>query len=147
MKKKEQKGKRTLLPAEERRTSLLGTKVNAFQKRTIKEKARRCGLSVSDYLLMVGCGCEPKSRLSDDERSALRELDLHRSDLRRFFANFNSMNAEERKKILRTTASVMEWLSLLASQANEVDAFLRRVGTANRLPKEQRAKDGKEGEA
>lgn len=145
MEKKEQKGKRTLLAAEERRTCLLGTKVNAFQKRTIKEKARRCGLSVSDYLLMVGY--EPKSRLSDDERSALRELDLHRSDLRRFFANFNSMNAEERKKTLRTTARVMEWLSLLAAQANEVDAFLRRVGTANRLPKEQREKDGKEGES
>jgi len=142
MEKKEQKGKRTLLSAEERRTCLLGTKVNAFQKRTIKEKARHCGLSVSDYLLMVGY--EPKSRLTDDERSALRELDLHRSDLRRFFANFNSMNAEERKRILRTTASIMEWLSLLAAQANEVDAFLRRVGTANRLPKEQRATEGKE---
>jgi len=132
------------LPADERRTSLLGTKVNAFQKRTIKDKARRCGLSVSDYLLMVGCGYEPKSRLSDEERDALRELDLHRSDLRRFFANFNSMNAEERKRILRTTAHVMQWLSLLAAQANEVDAFLRRVGTANRLPKEQRATEGKE---
>lgn len=125
------------LSKDERRTSILATKVNERQKKTIKERAARCGLSVSDYLLMVGCGCEPKARLSEEVERALRKLDLHRSDIRRFFANFNTLNAEERKMALRTPVNIAQWLSHLAAQANEVDAFLCRVRAANRLPKEQ----------
>lgn len=102
----QQSKKRTRLSNDERRIHILATKVNEHQKKTIKEKAVRCGLSVSDYLLMVGCGCDPKSRLSEDVEQALRELDLHRSDIRRFFANFKTLNAEERKLALRTPVNI-----------------------------------------
>jgi len=116
------------------RNKVLGTKVNAEQKAFIQAKAKQCGMTVSDYLLSCACRYQPKARLTPEEARYIANLRDCRNDIKRFFATFNSLSAEERKMLVRGSANMRYWFQLVADITNKLSDFLNRVNAPNRIP-------------
>ena len=130
-KKKIQQSK---LEPSKRRNIILATKVNEEQQALIKARAAQCGMTVSDYLLSCACRYQPKARLTAEQAQGIANLRDCRNDIRRFFATYNSLTAEQRSEVVRESENMRRWFRILAEIGNKVSDFLERVGAPNRVP-------------
>lgn len=111
-------------------------KVTDYQKALIKIKAQQCNTTVSTYLLACGLGYEPKARLSPREVELLTPLYGLRSDIVRFFAKLDSLNAYDRGRFLQSIPNIAQWLNLLADCCNKLSPYLDELKeNAVKLPR------------
>lgn len=120
-------------PSQLRRLTL-SARVNATQKKRIRRLADACGMTVSDYIVARCCDYEPKARLNPDETRAINLLGDIRSDIRRFFARYNSLSTDERGKVLGQTETMQTWFLLVADLGNRIDPIITRLTEPNHVP-------------
>lgn len=129
-KKKSNKG----LPPEEKRNAPLSAKVTKAQKAYIKATAKKCKMTMSDYILARCFNYQPKARITPEQETLLAPLIEVRSDLRKFFAAFKGMPAKERDMLLRSAKFILEWLQLLYEVGTKISDVLDSLMRKNELP-------------
>lgn len=112
---------------EEKRTIVLSLKVNEEERNTIKEKARNCGKSTSNYLRDVGCGHEPRHILTDDEKAAFDLLDGVRDDMIKFGNSLRGLDSTQRKILFQSGEVMNVWLDTLANEVDRIKQFFDKI--------------------
>lgn len=123
--------KKPLLAPDKKRTQLITVKATPMQKTRIASTAQRCAMSVSSFLLSLGCGFKPKARLSEDEAAMLATLIDVRADVINFSNALHAMPVEERKRMFRQYSFVLEWLKRLSVMEKRITLFLDKVNAPN----------------
>ncbi len=119
----------------EKRTVCVIAKVTKGQKQEISQMAKRCGMTVSDYLLSRAYGYKPRARLSEEERAICTTFKDIRSDIRSFFSVLNGMSKEKRMYFLSNYSHLLEWSKYLIEIADKISDFLEKVLSENSIPK------------
>lgn len=120
---------------QERRDSTISFRVSRSQRECIEDLARKCGMSLSDYVLSRAYGYEPKQRLTEKEASILDALMLNRSDYVRYASMLNNMSQEQRRSLFRDNAWMRGALEKLAEAAEMIQILISRHFAPNRVPK------------
>ncbi len=119
----------------EKRSVYVGAKVTTGQKEEICQMAKRCGMTVSDYLLSRACGYKPKERLNEEERAICTTFKDIRSDIRRFFAALDGISAQKRMYFLTNYSNLLQWCKYLEEIADKISDFLDKVLGRNSIPR------------
>jgi len=122
------------LDPSKKRSKIIAAKVNQEQYMDILSRAKRCSMTMSDYLLTCALGCHPKARLTPSQEEGILNLRNCRSDLVRFFSLLNGCNSSERKELLKDPEMLENWMRLLVDIGNRLDAFLSAVCAPNKVP-------------
>ncbi|MCC8037137.1 MAG: hypothetical protein LIP02_03240 [Bacteroidales bacterium] len=125
--------KTTLLAPREVRKSCLKVYVNVDQRAKIEADADRCGLTVSTYLVALGMGYEPKSRLTETERDLLDNLSHARDDIERFASAMNGMSQSKRKQMFDSVQFMLKWFQALKPLSQALFKFITRIREANKF--------------
>lgn len=117
----------TTMEDKEKRTIVLSLKVNEVERDIIKEKAKNCGKSTSNYLRNVGCGHEPRHILTDDEKAAFDLLDGVRDDMIKFGNALQGLDSTQRKILFQSGGTMDEWLDILANEVDRIKQFFDKI--------------------
>lgn len=120
---------------QERRDSTISFRVSRSQRECIEDLAKKCGMSLSDYVLSRAYGYEPKQRLTEKETLILDGLMLNRSDYVRYASMLNNMSQEQRRSLFRDNAWMRGALEKLAEAAEMIQTLISRHFAPNRVPK------------
>lgn len=125
------------LPQDGRRTEYIGAKVTAEQKRYIRQLAGKCGMTVSDYLLVRAFGYKPKERLTERQTAIIETLVGCRSDLVSYTSAFCGMNLKKRGQMFGSYPFMLGWLKELGKLADRITDDWTWCRWITACPKEQ----------
>ena len=113
-----------------RRDKVVVTKVTEQELKQIKETAEQCGMTRSDFIRARALGYKPRQRLSD------KELDgaACRTDMVNFANALHGLTDNEKIRLFRHEATMLDWYEKVAHVTNHVTDFLQSTQTANSYP-------------
>ena len=117
-----------------RRDKVVVTKVTEQELSQIKDTAKQCGLTRSDFIRARALGYKPRQRLSDKELDGLRQLAACRTDIVNFANALHGLSDNEKVKLFRHQSTMLEWYEKVAHVTNRVADFLQSAQTANSYP-------------
>lgn len=109
------------------RTITLTLRVSKNERDTIKENAKNCGMTISNYLRDVGCGHKPRHILTDDEKAAFDLLDGVRDDMIKFGNALRGLDSTQRKILFQTTDVMDKWIDILADEVDRIKQFFDKI--------------------
>ena len=89
--------------------------------------ASRCGIKVSGLFRSLLYGVQLKARLSDEEKSLLRNLGDSRRDMVNFANALSGLTNEEKLSLFRNHRMMLEWYEKVAPVTNLVIEYLQFV--------------------
>ena len=110
------------------------TKVTEQELKQIKETAEQCGMTRSDFIRARALGYKPRQRLSDKELDGLRQLAACRTDMVNFANALHGLTDNEKIRLFRHEATMLDWYEKVAHVTNHVTDFLQSTQTANSYP-------------
>ncbi|WP_417011686.1 plasmid mobilization protein [Bacteroides clarus] len=117
-----------------RRDKVVVTKVTEQELKQIKETAEQCGMTRSDFIRARALGYKPRPRLSDKELDGLRQLAACRTDMVNFANALHGLTDNEKIRLFRHEATMLDWYEKVAHVTNHVTDFLQSTQTANSYP-------------
>lgn len=117
-----------------RRDKVVVTKVTEQELKQIKETAEQCGMTRSDFIRARALGYKPRQRLSDKELDGLRQLAACRTDMVNFANTLHGLTDNEKIRLFRHEATMLDWYEKVAHVTNHVTDFLQSTQTANSYP-------------
>lgn len=117
-----------------RRDKVVVTKVTEQELKQIKETAEQCGMTRSDFIRARALGYKPRQRLSDKELDGLRQLAACRTDMVNFANALHGLTDNEKTRLFRHEATMLDWYEKVAHVTNHVTDFLQSTQTANSYP-------------
>ena len=117
-----------------RRDKVVVTKVTEQELKQIKETAEQCGMTRSDFIRARALGYKPRQRLSDRELDGLRQLAACRTDMVNFANALHGLTDNEKIRLFRHEATMLDWYEKVAHVTNHVTDFLQSTQTANSYP-------------
>ena len=117
-----------------RRDKVVVTKVTEQELKQIKETAEQCGMTRSDFIRARALGYKPRQRLSDKELDGLRQLAACRTDMVNFANALHGLTDNEKIRLFRHEATMLDWYEKVAHVTNHVTDFLQSTQTANSYP-------------
>lgn len=130
-----------------RRDKVVVTKVTEQELKQIKETAEQCGMTRSDFIRARALGYKPRQRLSDKELDGLRQLAACRTDMVNFANALQGLTDNEKIRLFRHEATMLDWYEKVAHVTNHVTDFLQSTQTANSYPAGTTNEEIKEGGA
>ena len=127
-----------------RRDKVVVTKVTEQELKQIKETAEQCGMTRSDFIRARALGYKPRQRLSDKELDGLRQLAACRTDMVNFANALHGLTDNEKIRLFRHEATMLDWYEKVAHVTNHVTDFLQSTQTANSYPAGTTNQDAKE---
>ncbi len=118
----------------DRRTCYVGAKVTPMQRETIHTLAARCGMTISDYLLVRSHDYEPKQRLTRTQTDALATLNNCRSDIINYTSALRGMTVDRRRQLFNDYVYMLGWLNELRKLAQKITAVLDELRKPNPIP-------------
>ena len=117
-----------------RRDKVVVTKVTEQELKQIKETAEQCGMTRSDFIRARALGYKPRQRLSDKELDGLRQLAACRTDMVNFANALHGLTDNEKTRLFRHEATMLDWYEKVAHVTNHVTDFLQSTQSANSYP-------------
>ena len=117
-----------------RRDRVVVTKVTEQELSMIKDTARQCGMTRSDFIRARALNYRPRQRLSDGELDGLRQLAACRTDMVNFANALHGLTDNEKLRLFRHEETMLEWYEKVAHVTNHVADFLQSTQTANSYP-------------
>ena len=117
-----------------RRDKVVVTKVTEQEFAQIKNSAKQCGMTRSDFIRARALGYKPRQRLSDTELDGLRQLAACRTDMVNFANALHGLTDNEKIKLFRHQPTMLDWYEKVAYVTDSVTDFLQSAQTANSYP-------------
>ena len=108
-----------------RRDKVVVTKVTEQELVQIKSSATQCGMTRSDFIRARALGYKPRQRLSDRELDGLRQLAACRTDMVNFANALHGLSDNEKIRLFRHEATMLDWYEKVAHVTNHVTDFLQ----------------------
>ena len=89
--------------------------------------AKRCGINISALFRSLLYSVQLKARLSDEEKSLLRNLGDSRRDMVNFANALSGLTNEEKLSLFRNHRMMLEWYEKVAPVTNLVIEYLQFV--------------------
>lgn len=129
MKKKKEK---EFLSEEEKRTILMGTKVNQEEAEKIKSLAEKCGMTVSRYMRETALGYKIYDPLSPEEKEAMGNIANNRVDLLKFMSVFNGLSRSDRLIFFKSEEAMEQWITIIDNMIDNLQDFLNTIYSKSR---------------
>ena len=111
----------------EKKLTTVTTKLSFKEKETIQTKAKKAGLTVSQFMRTCALGKTLFSTLSAEEKSLLRNLDGCRGDIVNFANALHGMKREKRWELFQNLPMMSEWYRQIIPITNAVTDFLNSI--------------------
>jgi hypothetical protein len=125
---------KTHLTPEEVRSESIKFRATPAQKRRIEQLAKRCAMTVSDYVLSRSFNYEPKPRTTALEEQLCTELSSVRTDYKKYFSALRGMTDDNRRQMFNNEHWMAGALRLLDAQRVRIDYILNVAFAKNHLP-------------
>ncbi|QVJ79658.1 MULTISPECIES: hypothetical protein [Prevotellaceae] len=123
---KEKKTRKALDP-KDKRSEVVHFKVNPRENHEIYTTAKKCGMTVSEYVRSRALGYEPIARMATDEKDLITKLAQTRSDIANFINAINGLTSEEKRKLFRNRQLMEKWYSEVKPISDAVSEFIRDI--------------------
>ena len=123
---KEKKTRKALDP-KDKRSEVVHFKVNPCENHEIYTTAKKCGMTVSEYVRSRALGYEPIARMTTDEKDLITKLAQTRSDIANFINAINGLTSEEKRKLFRNRQLMEKWYSEVKPISDAVSEFIRDI--------------------
>ncbi len=123
---KEKKTRKALDP-KDKRSEVVHFKVNPRENNEIYTTAKKCGMTVSEYVRSRALGYEPIARMATDEKDLITKLAQTRSDIANFINAINGLTSEEKRKLFRNRQLMEKWYSEVKPISDAVSEFIRDI--------------------
>lgn len=117
-----------------RRDKVVVTKVTEQELAQIKNSAKQCGMTRSDFIRARALGYKPRQRLSDTELDGLRQFAACRTDMVNFANALHGLTDNEKIKLFRHQPTMLDWYEKVAHVTDRVIDFLQSAQAANSYP-------------
>ncbi len=123
---KEKKTRKALDP-KDKRSEVVHFKVNPRENHEIYTTAKKCGMTVSEYVRSRALGYEPIARMTTDEKDLITKLAQTRSDIANFINAINGLTSEEKRKLFHNRQLMEKWYSEVKPISDAVSEFIRDI--------------------
>ena len=117
-----------------KRDKVVVTKVTEQELSQIKSTAGQCGMTRSDFIRARALNYRPRQRLSVAEVDGLRQFAACRTDMVNFANALHGLTDNEKIRLFRHEATMLDWYEKVAHVTNHVTDFLQSTQTANSYP-------------
>lgn len=122
-----EKKEKDLLPEEEKRTILMGTKVNQEEAEKIKSLAEKCGMTVSRYMRETALGHKIYYPLTPEDQKNLEVLHDVRVDIINYGNALKGLSQRDRKYLFENTPYLRDMWPKVWKVAREIKDYLNSV--------------------
>ena len=138
------KSPRKALEPKDKRSELVHFKVNPREYLDIYTTAKKCGMTVSEYVRSRALGYEPIARMTTEEKDLITKLALARSDIANFINAINGLTSEEKRKLFHNRQLMEKWYNEVKPISEAVSEFIRDIKNMKMLRPRTTNKTGKE---
>lgn len=142
-----EKSPRQLMDPKDKRTEVVHFKVNARENLDIYTSARKCGMTVSEFLRSRALGYQPIARMTVEEKNLITQLGQVRSDTANFINAINGLTTEEKLKLFHNRQMMERWYNEVRPIADATSEFIRNIRNMKMRRPRTANNDGKEASA
>jgi hypothetical protein len=144
MKNKEKRCPRRTMDPKDKRTEVVHFKVNARENLDIYTSAKKCGMTVSEFVRSRALGYQPIARMTTEEKELITKLAQTRSDIANFINAINGLTSEEKRKLFHNRQLMERWYNEVRPITDAVSEFIRSIRNMKMLRPRTTSNDGKE---
>lgn len=133
-----------MMDPKDKRTEVVHFKVNARENLDIYTSARKCGMTVSEFLRSRALGYQPIARMTAEEKDLITRLAQVRSDTANFINAINGLTSEEKLKLFHNRQMMERWYSEVRPIADAMSEFIRNIRNMKMRRPRTANNDGKE---
>lgn len=122
-----EKSPRKALDPIDKRSEAVHFKVNPRENLEICTTAKKCGMSVSEFVRSRALGYEPIARMTTEEKELITKLAQTRSDIANFINAINGLTSEEKHKLFHNRMLMLKWYSEVKPISDAVSGFIRGI--------------------
>lgn len=115
------------LEPKDKRSEVVHFKVNPREYLDIYTTAKKCGMTMSEYVRTRALGYEPIARMTTDEKDLITKLAQSRSDIANFINAINGLTSEEKRKLFHNRQLMEKWYSEVKPISDAVSEFIRDI--------------------
>ena len=135
---------RKALDPKDKRSEVVHFKVNPRENLDIYTTAKKCGMTVSEFVRSRALGYEPIARMTTEEKGLITKLAQVRSDIANFINAINGLTSEEKRKLFHNRQLMEGWFNEVKPISAAVSDFIRDVRNMKMLRSRTTNKTGKE---
>ena len=111
----------------DKRSEVVHFKVNPRENLDIYTTAKKCGMTVSEYVRSRALGYEPIARMTTEEKDLITKLAQSRSDIANFINAINGLTSEEKRKLFHNRQLMEMWYNEVKPISDAVSEFIRGI--------------------
>ena len=111
----------------DKRTEVVHFKVNARENLDLYTSAKKCGMTVSEFVRSRALGYQPIARMTTEEKDLITKLAQARSDIANFINAINGLTSEEKRKLFHNRQLMEKWYNEVRPIADAVSEFIRSI--------------------
>lgn len=138
------KSPRKVLGPKDKRSEVVHFKVNPRENLDIYTTAKKCGMTISEYVRLRALGYEPIARMTTEEKELIIKLAQARSDIANFINAINGLTSEEKRKLFHNRQLMEKWYNEVKPISEAVSEFIRDIKNMKMLRPRTTNKIGKE---
>ncbi len=138
------KSPRKVLDPKDKRSEVVHFKVNPCENLDIYTTAKKCGMTISEYVRLRALGYEPIARMTTEEKELIIKLAQARSDIANFINAINGLTSEEKRKLFHNCQLMEKWYNEVKPISEAVSEFIRDIKNMKMLRPRTTNKIGKE---
>ena len=128
----------------DKRTEVVHFKVNARENLDIYTSAKKCGMTVSEFVRSCALGYQPIARMTTEEKDLITKLAQARSDIANFINAINGLTSEEKRKLFHNRQLMEKWYNEVRPITDAVREFIRNIRNMKMLRPRTASNNGKE---
>jgi len=140
----EKKSPRRTMDPKDKRTEVVHFKVNARENLDIYTSAKKCGMTVSEFVRSCALGYQPIARMTTEEKDLITKLAQARSDIANFINAINGLTSEEKRKLFHNRQLMEKWYNEVRPITDAVSEFIRNIRNMKMLRPRTASNNGKE---
>ena len=121
------KSPRKALDPKDKRSEMVHFKVNPREYLDIYTTAKKCGMTVSEYVRSRALGYALIARMTTEEKELITKLAQARSDIANFINAINGLTSEEKRKLFRNRQMMEKWFNEVKPISDAVSEFIRGI--------------------
>ena len=115
------------LDPKDKRSEMVHFKVNPREYLDIYTTAKKCGMTVSEYVRSRALGYALIARMTTEEKELITKLAQARSDIANFINAINGLTSEEKRKLFRNRQMMEKWFNEVKPISDAVSEFIRGI--------------------
>lgn len=117
----------------DKRSTVISLKTTSYEKEQIALTAKRCGMTVSDFLRARALGYKPLARLTKEECEKLSQLSYSRVDIINFANVLSAISEDEKLPLFHNEYFMQDWYNRTQKVIDGVIEYLKFVQRPNKV--------------